>query len=314
MQSRRLGNSGLIVPALGLGTAAWGTGVDAIDAADILGVFADAGGTLLDCAGHYGAGGAEEMVGSLLTRNFRRADFVLATQAGLAPGAKRPINGSRRGMLAALDRSLARLGTDHVDLWQVAAFDAATPLEETLSALDHALSSGRARYAGVARFSGWQLAAAATRQQCTAPKARIVSAGLEYSLLNRSAEAEVLPAATALGVGVLAYAPLGGGVLTGKYRHSTPLESRAARSDDVDRYLNPTARLVVDAVATAADGLGVAPLEVAFAWVRDRPGVAAAVVGTRTAAQLKAVAAAEALTLPEEIRRALDDASGSGPT
>jgi aryl-alcohol dehydrogenase-like predicted oxidoreductase len=212
-------------------------------------------------------------------------------------------------LLAALDASLARLDTDHVDIWQVQVFDPATPLEETCSALDHAVATGRVRYVGVADYCGWQLAAAATHQRTSAVGARVVAATVEYSLLNRSAEAEVLPAADALGVGVFAYAPLGGGVLTGKYRHNTPLDSRAARTDSVDRYLNPDAKRVVDAVATAAEGLGVSALEVALAWVRDRPGVSAAIVGPRTAPQLSASLAAEALTLPAEIRRALDDVS-----
>lgn len=295
---------------LGLGTGTWGTETDVIEAGEILGTFVAAGGTLLDTAPTYAGGQAEEMVGSLLGKAFRRQDLVLATKTGLGmQGERRVVDGSRRGLLAALDASLARLDTDHVDIWQVQVFDPGTPLEETCSALDHAVATGRVRYVGVADYCGWQLAAAATHQRSSVVGARVVTATVEYSLLNRAAEAEVLPAADALGVGVLAYAPLGGGVLTGKYRHNTPLDSRAARTDSVDRYLNPDAKRVVDALATAAEGLGASALEVALAWVRDRPGVSAAIVGPRTASQLAASLAAEALTLPAEIRRALDDVS-----
>jgi aryl-alcohol dehydrogenase-like predicted oxidoreductase len=310
MVRRRLGHSGLTVSRLGLGTGTWGGETDAIEAGEILGSFAEAGGTLLDTAPTYAGGQAEEMLGSLLGKAFRREDFVLSTKAGLtAAGGRWLVDGSRRALLATLDASLGRLDTDHVDLWQIQVFDPATPLEETLSALDHAVATGRARYVGVTDFCGWQLASAATRQESSSAHARIVAATVEYSLLNRGPEAEVLPAAGALDAGVLAYAPLGGGVLTGKYRHNTPLDSRAARSDTVEAYLSPAAKRVVDAVATAADGLGASALEVALAWVRDRPGVTAAIIGARTAGQIQASLAAEALTLPTEIRRALNDVS-----
>lgn len=308
--SRRVGHSGLVVSRLGLGTGSWGTATDAIDAGEVLSAFAAAGGTLVDTAPHFGDGQAEEVLGSLLGKAFRREEFVLAGKAGLRRvGGRTVADASRRNLLESLDASLARLDTDHVDLWQVQLFDPATPVEETLSALEHAVATGRARYVGVANHGGWHLARAATLLESAAGHARIVAAGTEYSLLQRNPEAELLPAAAALGVGVLAYAPLAGGVLTAKYRHSTPLDSRAARTDDVEHHLDAGGRRVVDAIATAADGLGVSAIEVALAWVRDRPGVAAAIVGARSVAQLAPTLAAESLTLPEGIRRALDDVS-----
>jgi aryl-alcohol dehydrogenase-like predicted oxidoreductase len=307
---RRVGRSGLQLSRLGLGTGTWGTDTDAIDAGELLAAFAAAGGTLVDTGPHYGDGHAEEMLGALLGKAFRRDEFVLATKAGRAVRSGRVVpDASRRALLDSLDASLARLDTDHVDLWQVQLFDPVTPLEETLSALERAVASGRARYVGVANHTGWQLTRAATLLECAAGHARVVAAGAEYSLLNRTAEAEILPAAEALGVGVLAYAPLGGGVLTAKYRQNTPLDSRAARTDSVEHHLTAPGRRVVDAVVTAADGLGVSPLEVALAWVRDRAGVAAAIVGARTVAQLTNSFAAESLVLPAEIRRALADVS-----
>jgi aryl-alcohol dehydrogenase-like predicted oxidoreductase len=219
-------------------------------------------------------------------------------------------------MLSTLDASLGRLGTDHVDLWFVQRWSESAPLEETLSALELAVASGRARYVGVSNFSGWQtaLAVAQAGRSVGAPLGLgvPVATQVEYSLLQRGIEREVLSACEALGLGVLAWSPLGRGVLTGKYRFGTPSDSRAASphfTDFVGQYLDPDSTGIVDAVCTAADGLGVEPLDVALAWVRDRPGVASALVGARTAAQLRAVLAADEVLLPPEIRRALDEIS-----
>ncbi|MEU8568660.1 aldo/keto reductase [Streptomyces pathocidini] len=313
MEQRHLGRTGLRVSRIGLGTLTWARDTDEHDAADQLKTFWEAGGTLVDTADVYADGGAEYLLGRLIEDLVPRRDLVIATKAGSVPDRDRRFDGSRGHLLAALDASLVRLGTDHVDLWQVHAFDHATPLEETLQALDIAVASGRARYAGVSNFSGWQLAKAAT-WQLAAPGARtrLASTQMEYSLLQRGVEREVLPAALDLGIGLLPSSPLGRGVLTGKYRHTTPADSRGASADlaaFVAPYLDEAASHVVDAVATAADGLAATPLQVALAWVRDRPGVAAPIVGARTAQQLSAALSVEALSLPDEIRRALDDVS-----
>ncbi|MDG4860684.1 aldo/keto reductase [Streptomyces sp. T-3] len=313
MEQRHLGRTGLRVSRIGLGTLTWGRDTDEHDAADQLKVFWEAGGTLVDTADVYGGGDAEYVLGQLIEGLIPRRDLVIATKAGSVPDPDRRFDGSRGHLLAALDASLQRLGTDYVDVWQVHAYDASTPLDETLQALDLAVSSGRARYAGVSNFSGWQLAKAAT-WQLAAPgvRTRLASTQMEYSLLQRGIEREVLPAALDLGVGLLPSSPLGRGVLTGKYRHSTPADSRGA-SDHmapfVAPYLDEAASRIVDAVATAADGLAATPLQVALAWVRDRPGVAAPIVGARNAQQLTAALSVEALSLPDEICRALDDVS-----
>jgi aryl-alcohol dehydrogenase-like predicted oxidoreductase len=241
-----------------------------------------------------------------------RSDLVVATKAGSVPDPDRRFDTSRGHLLSALDASLQRLGTDYVDLWQVHAFDPGTPMEETLQALDIAVSSGRARYVGVSNFCGWQLAKAAAWQLAGPGRTPLASTQMEYSLLQRGVEREVLPAAVDLGVGLLPSSPLGRGVLTGKYRHGTPPDSRGGSEDlaaFVAPYLDETARLIVDALAIAADGLAVSPLHVALAWVRDRPGVTAPLIGARNAAQLTAALSVEALTLPEEINLALDDVS-----
>ncbi|MEK2473272.1 MULTISPECIES: aldo/keto reductase [Streptomyces] len=313
MEQRHLGRTGLRVSRLGLGTLNWARDTGEQDAAEQLKMFWEAGGTLVDTADIYADGGAEYLLGRLLEGLVPRSDLVVATKAGSVLEPDRRVDGSRRHLLAALDASLERLGTDYVDLWQLHAFDPHTPLEETLQALDVAVASGRARYVGLSNFSGWQLAKAAT-WQLAAPdvRNRLASTQMEYSLLQRGVEREVLPAALDLGLGLLPSSPLGRGVLTGKYRHATPADSRGGSehlAPFVAPYLDEAAGRVVDAVATAADGLAVTPLQVALSWLRDRPGVTAPLLGARTAQQLRAALSVEALSLPDEIRRALDDVS-----
>lgn len=306
MDERAVGASGLRVSALGLGTMTWGRDTGEDDARELLEAFVEAGGSLVDTSAAFGNGAAEEVLGGLLGTVVDRRDVVLASKAGIHRGAAGTYADASRGaMLDALDDSLRRLGTDHLDLWLVQRWDAETPLDETLGALEHAVSTGRTRYVGVSNFSGWQTARAVSTSRVP-----LVATEVEYSLVQRGAEREVLPACAELGVGVLAWSPLGRGVLTGKYRRGTPADSRAAAphlAGFVTPYLEPRARGIVDAVATAADGLGCAPLDVALAWVRDRPGVAGALLGSRTAAQLRAALAAESLVLPAEIRSALDE-------
>lgn len=308
-----VGRSGLRVSRMGLGTLTWGRDTDQHEAAEQLREFVDAGGTLLDSADAYGEGAAEEVLGSLLGGVVERDELVICSRSGICwrDGALRP-DPSRGAMLAGLDASLRRLRTDHVDLWLAPAWSRTVPLEETLSALEYAAGTGRAHYVGVANYSGWQTARAAS---LLAGIATPVAAEVEYSLVQREVEREVVPAALALGLGLLAWSPLGRGVLTAKYRTGTPADSRAASphlSGFVGAYLDQRSRRVVDAVVTAADGLGCSPLEVALAWVRDRPAVASILVGARTVAQLRASLMSEDVELPEEIRTALDEVSSPG--
>lgn len=313
MQQRRVGSTGLTVSRLGLGTMTWGRDTDEHEARDQLIAFAEAGGTLVDTAAGYGNGASEELIGSLLGDVVARDDVVIATKAGVrARHGARETNTSRGHLLSTLDESLRRLGVDHVDLWQVHVWSDTAPLEETLAALDHAVQTGRTAYVGVSNYTGWQTAQAATWQRAVPGRAPIASTQVEYSLLNRGIEHEILPAAEALGLGVLPWSPLGRGVLTGKYRTGTPSDSRAASSHFsgfVGAYLDERGAAIVEAVARAADGLGLSPLEVALTWVRDRPGVTAPIVGARTAAQLRDALAVEELSLPAEISAALDDVS-----
>jgi aryl-alcohol dehydrogenase-like predicted oxidoreductase len=305
VEERLLGATGLRVSALGLGTLTWSRDTDEHEAAELLRDFVDAGGTLLDTSATYGDGAAEELVGELLRTTVDREDVVLCTKGGVR---QTPTGGvvdaSRGALLSSLDESLRRLGTDHVDLWLVQAPDPRTPLAETVDTLDHALRSGRARYVGLSNHAGWQTARAAT----LLGPGRLAAVEVEYSLLQRGVEREVIPAAADLGVGVLAWSPLGRGVLTGKYRRSVPADSRAASSHlsgFVEPYLGRASAPVVEALVTAAEGLGSSPLEVALAWVLGRPQVASAVVGPRTASQLRAALDVEPGP-PEAIAAALD--------
>ena len=313
MQQRSLGATGLKVSRLGLGTMTWGRDTDEHEARDQLIRFAEAGGTLVDTAAGYGDGASEELIGTLLGDVVARDEVVLATKAGISRRTgQRVTNTSRGHLLTSLDASLERLGVDHVDLWQVHVWTDETPVEETLTALDLAVSSGRASYVGISNYTGWQTAQAATWQRAVPGRTPLASTQVEYSLLNRHVEHEVLPAAKALGLGVLPWSPLGRGVLTGKYRTGTPSDSRGATehfAGFVGAYLDDRGRGIVEAVVRAADGLGWSPLEVALVWVRDRPGVTAPIVGARTAAQLDGALGIEDLTLPAEIVEALDDVS-----
>jgi aryl-alcohol dehydrogenase-like predicted oxidoreductase len=313
MEQRRLGGTGLHVSRLGLGTMTWGRDTDEHEAKEQIIAFVEAGGTLVDTAAGYGDGESERVLGALLADVVGRDEVVLTTKAGISRrSGERVVDTSRGSLLDELDGSLSRLGTDHVDLWLVHTWSDDAPLEETLAALDHAVSSGRTRYVGVSNYSGWQTAWAASWQRAGFGRTPLAATQVEYSLVHREVELEVMPAASALGLGLLPWSPLGRGVLTGKYRHGVPADSRAASPHFeafVTRYLDGRSRRIVDAVVTAADGLGATPLEVALAWVRDRPGVTAPIVGARTAAQLRGALAAEDLELPTEIRTALDDVS-----
>ena len=313
MEMRRAGSSGLSLSRLGLGTMTWGRDTDEIEAADQCRAFLDAGGNLIDTASTYGDGDSERVIGGLLGSLFNRDDVVIATKAGIRfnDGA-RTVDASRHNLIAELDRSLARLVTDFVDIWQVHAWDDTAPLDDTLSALDYAYTSGRARYVGISNYSGWQIARAATKQQANSMKAPLTTVQSEYSLLNREVEHEILDAAHECGLGFLAWAPLARGVLTGKYRKGVPSDSRGAAphfAKHIEPYLDSRSTRIVEAVAVAADGLGFSPLEVALSWVRDAPGVTSSLIGARTGAQLRGVLKSEEISLPEIVRNALNDVS-----
>lgn len=313
MQLRRVGRSGLEVSRIALGTMTWGASTDAYDAEDQLAIYLDAGGTLIDTAPIYGNGACEALLGTLLAKTGTRDGLVLAGKAGFVKRGDGVVkDGSRRSLLAQLDQSLRELGTDHLDLWQIHSPDMTVPLEETLAALEHAVTTGRTRYVGVSNFTGWQTGFSHAWLAGRAAGVPLISNQVEYSLLNRDSEAEVTEAADHLGMGVFAWSPLGRGVLTGKYRAGTPGDSRAADPHweaFVNQYLTPARAGVIEALARASEGLGVTMGHVALAWLLEQPTVAAAIVGARTTAQLQENLAADEVELPPEIIAALDDVS-----
>ena len=313
MELRQLGRSGVRVSRLALGTMTWGRDTDEHEAAEQLRFYLDAGGNFIDTAAVYGNGDAERVLGGFLGVMVPRDEIIIATKAGISfKNGERIVDNSRTSLIADLDRSLSHLRTDYVDLWQIHTWDENTPLEEVLSALDYAVSTGKARHVGISNFAGWQLARAVTLQNPIFGKAPIISTQNEYSLLNRKIEREILPASRELGVGVLAWSPLGRGVLTGKYRSGLPSDSRGASphfSSFIEPYLDERSRKIVEAVMVASDGLGLSPLEVSLAWVRDCPGVTSAIIGARTGAQLRGALSAESVTLPVPVREALDEIS-----
>ncbi|MFH8620817.1 aldo/keto reductase [Streptomyces vietnamensis] len=320
-----LGRSGLKVSRACLGTMNFGppggAGVGSCDEAEarrIVHAFTDAGHNFVDTADGYTGGHSEEILGRALKG--RRDSVVLATKAFLPQGPGPNDRGlSRVHLTRALDASLRRLGTDHVDLYQCHQWDPDTPLDETMATLDGFVRAGKVRHLGCSNFTAAQIVEA---QWSAARGGGTPFTGLQtqYSLLARSAEAEILPTATRHGLGGLAWSPLGGGVLTGRYRRgdAPPADSRLGRllASPSPRarawggqFLTERGLEIADAVAEVAAGLGAAPAAVALAWVRERAGVASVVIGPRTLAQLTENLAGFTLDLPADARALLDAAS-----
>ncbi|WJY63408.1 L-glyceraldehyde 3-phosphate reductase [Corynebacterium atrinae] len=303
MKQRLVGVSGLRVSEVGLGTAQWGQSTSLEDATELLGIFLGSGGTLVDSSPAYGSGAAQAALAEVLrTMKIPREEILLSSSAGVDPHSPvgRRVDCSRRSLIAQLEATLRALNTDHLDLWSVGYWDEKTPPAEVADTLDWAVRTGRTRYAGVRDYSGWQLAVT----QPLAPH-RIVATQHEYSLLVRGIEEELLPAASHLGVGVIAAASLARGVLAGRYRTGAPRSARA----EVHAMLGTKSDTVVDAVDTAAEGLGLPPAVVALAWARDRIGISSTVVGASTPAQLTELLQATDTQLPRAITKALDDVS-----
>ena len=308
MLIKQCGRTGLRVSDIGLGTMTWGRDTDGVEAAEMLSRFVDSGGSLVEASPLHGDGMATQALADAISRVGRHR-VVLAWR-----GAARPIeghwvpSGARGDMLRSLDDSLARLGTDHVDVW-LAQPDPTVPLTETLEALEAARRSGRAHYVGLSHPSTWELAEAAVRAELGSGVLAVVED--EFSLLCHDRADEVLAPLGARGIGFFGHSPLAAGVLTGKYRHSTPPDSRAASAHLhglVERFSAASDRGVVEAVVRAAEGLDRTPAGVALAWARDLPGVSSVIIGPRTARQLDQLLDG-ADPLPAPIRQVLDEVS-----
>ncbi len=308
--------TGLRVSELALGTAnfgtRWGTGAEPDEAGRVLDRFADAGGTFLDTAQSYQFGESEEILGRLLAG--RRDRFTLATKYGLGLTPTSGVLGTgngRRPLTDAVEGSLTRLGTDYVDLLWVHFPDTVTPVEEIVRALDDLVRAGKILYFGLSNFPAWRTARAATLAELRG-LAPVTAVQFEYSLVERTADREVLPMAEGLGLGGALWSPLGGGLLTGKYRTSS-----AGRLTDLGRviHVEDTGRktTVVDTVLKTAAELGVSPARVATAWVRERARRSSTalvpIIGPRTVAQLDDYLAALDVHLDDEQYRHLEEVS-----
>jgi aryl-alcohol dehydrogenase-like predicted oxidoreductase len=315
---RTLGGSGCAVSAFCLGTMTFGAETDQAGAHAQLDRFLEAGGTLVDTADVYTTGASEEIIGRWFAS--RPADVteavVLATK-GRFPLDAVP-NGaglSARHLTRALDASLRRLGRDRVDLYQVHAFDPCTPMEETLRALDGFIRAGKISYYGLSNFTGWQLTKAvhlARAMNIAGP----VTLQPQYSLLVREIEWEIVPAALDGGLGLLAWSPLGGGWLSGKYKRDDRPSGTTRLGEDANRGMEAYERrgtertwAVVDAVHRIAEIRGVSMAEIALAWVTGRPAMTSTILGARTLEQLDTNLRAADLTLSTDETAALDDAS-----
>jgi aryl-alcohol dehydrogenase-like predicted oxidoreductase len=285
---RRLGSSGLKVSSVGLGTNNFGRRLDEAASVKVVHAALDAGITLIDTADVYGAGESERHLGSALLG--RRDQAIVATKFA-APMGEGPNDrgGSRAHVISALEASLRRLQTDYVDLYQMHFPDSATPLEETLAALDDAVRAGKVRYLGSSNFSGWQIADADWMARTNGWN-RFVSAQNGYSLLSRGVQREVIPACLRFGQGMIPYSPLAGGMLTGKYRRGEPGPEGARLSGDSQaaRVLSDRNFEIVDALAAYAAERGISLLHVAIGGLAAQPAVASVIAGASSPEQILA--------------------------
>jgi aryl-alcohol dehydrogenase-like predicted oxidoreductase len=312
--------SGLRVSEYALGTGnfgtAWQSGTDAVEARAIFGRFAEAGGTFLDTAGMYQAGESERILGDLIAAD--RDHFVVSTKYG-ASDAERPhvslTGGGRKNLVASVEGSLKRLRTDHLDLLWVHFPDGVTPIDEIARGMDDLVRSGKVHHVALSNYPAWQVSAAATLADLRG-WAPIVGIQTEYSLVERTADRELLPMAEALGLAVNLWSPLAGGLLTGKYR--TGGEGRAT---DPSRFVLPESTTqrtaVIDAVLEVAEETGAGAAQVSMAWLRERGTRSAAtivpIVGPRTLTQLDDYLAALDVTLTDEQYARLDAVSTVEP-
>jgi aryl-alcohol dehydrogenase-like predicted oxidoreductase len=320
---RLLGRSGLRVSPLSLGTMTfgsdWGWGADLADAARIFAMYVERGGNFIDTAVNYTNGSAERILGGLIKD--KRERVVLATKFTMARGAGNPNAGGnhRLNLVRSVETSLRQLDTDRIDLLYLHAWDFTTSPQEVMRALDDLVSAGKVLYLGICNTPAWRVAQMQTLADLRG-WSPFVALQIEYSLLERTVEHELMPMAEALGLGVLPWSPLGGGVLTGKY-------SRADLTDDNAADVSPTRKGVIastghltgraldiaDAVGAVADELGATRSQVALAWTLQHPAVVSPVMGARTLAQAEDNLGALDIVFSDAHLHRLDAASAPAP-
>ncbi|MFF3332858.1 aldo/keto reductase [Streptomyces sp. NPDC002888] len=316
MEYRKLGNTGTAISRIAFGTMYFGVHTPEDEAFALLDAFVDAGGNLVDTSNVYGGGSSEEIIGRWFAS--RPSDVtdrvVLATKGRYGTGTDvNSLGSTRRRLRRSLDGSLRRLGRDHVDLYQIHAWDPLTPIEETLSFLDDAVHAGKINYLGLSNFTGWQLQLTLSTAQQMGTHVP-VTLQQQYSLLSRESEYEVIPAALHNNVSLLPWSPLAGGFLTGKYqRGSTPAaDTRAGSEDELYQWVSAEYAAsdrnwhTIDAVVRIARETGATPSQVALAWAADQPSVTAPIVGARTLTHLTENLGAAELHLDADTTAALN--------
>jgi aryl-alcohol dehydrogenase-like predicted oxidoreductase len=312
-----LGRSGLRVSPFTLGTMTFGDdhgwGTSPAESADVLAAYLDRGGNSVDTANVYTGGHSEKIIGDFFAAHPGRRDrVVLGTKffGNLYPGDPNGGGPGRKGMIQQLENSLRRLQTDYVDLYWLHNFDPVTPVEETLRALDDLVTAGKVRYIGLSDLPAWKVAESATIAQFRG-WTPVTALQLEYSLLERTSEAELVPAAQALGISVLAWSPLKNGFLSGKYASGRPAPADSARAGLPGLFGTPSERdyRVIDTARDIAAELEVSPAAVALAWVHGRPGISSTIIGARRTGQLEANLTALDVMLTEDQRHRLDEVS-----
>jgi aryl-alcohol dehydrogenase-like predicted oxidoreductase len=322
MEYRQLGGSGLRVPVLSFGTATfggvgdffsqWGRTEDA-EARRLVDICLDAGVTLFDTANVYSAGRSEEVLGAAISG--RRDKLLVSTKATFGMGnGPNDMGASRHALINACEASLRRLGTDYIDIYYMHGFDATTPVEETLSALDGLIRSGKVRYIGCSNFSGWHLMKSLSVSERYG-WARYVAHQAYYSLVSREFEWELMPLGLDQKVGTVVWSALAGGALSGKLRRGQPMpeQSRLATADFLAEARSDKLYDVIDVLEAIASQIGKTVSQVALNWVLRRPGVVSVVVGARNEVQLRQNLGAIGWSLDAAQMAQLDEASQTRP-
>jgi aryl-alcohol dehydrogenase-like predicted oxidoreductase len=307
-----LGRSGLRVSPLCLGAMTfgddWGWGANVADSEAMMARFLERGGNFIDTANVYTMGHSERIIGDFIGRDRRRRDrIVIATKfyAGMYVGDPNSGGANRKSLTNACEQSLRRLQTDYIDLYWMHAWDRFTPIDETLRALDDLVRAGKVRYIGFSDTPAWKTAQAQTLAHFRG-WTPLIALQIEYSLLERTVEGELIPMAQEMGLGITPWSPLRGGVLSGKYSRENAAQAKPGRGERVTAYLNERAFTIVDELQRIARELGTSPAAVALAWVQNRPGVASTIIGARRLDQLEQNLSALDVTLTPEQAAALD--------
>lgn len=310
MKYRYLGRSGLQVSLLGLGTNSFGKRADKKTSIQILHAAIDSGINFIDTANIYANTASEEIIGEGL-KNGKRQQVILATKAGLPRGDGANQQGSSRYHLQReLDDSLCRLQTDHVDLYQIHAFDPKTPLDETLRTLEHMVQSGKVRYIGASNYAAWELMKALGLSDRLGVE-RFISLQTSYSLADRTPEQELIPLCLDQGVGIIPYFPLAGGILTGKYSQEdeAPAGSRAEKDPSFNRLMTGERIGLADGISWLSRSMSIDPAVLSLAWLMEQPAVSSIIAGATSVSQLHNNMNSVNITLSDEVKAELEHLS-----